>query len=53
MKPHLSLLVVTEEFHLILIDIGSVHAQLFTVEHLTTTQGLQLLPGHLTWYTAI
>lgn len=46
-------LVVTQELHLILIDVGSVHSELFTVSLLSATQGFQLLPGHLTGHTAI
>lgn len=50
---YLGLLVVTEELHLIVIDVGPVDPELFAVEPLSATQGLQLIPGHLTGHSAI
>ena len=53
MKPHLGLLVVTEELHLVLVDVGSADPQLFTMQPLSATQGFKIIPGQLTGHTAI
>lgn len=44
---YFGLLVVTKEFHLIVVDVGSAHAEVPTVEPLPAAQVLQLLRGHL------
>lgn len=46
-------LVVAQELHVEFVAVGSLHAELLTVEALCAAQGLQLIPGHLPGNAAI
>lgn len=45
-KTDLVFLVIAQELHFVVVEVGSVDAQLLAGELLSAAQGFQLLPGH-------